>query len=199
VSGADDRGGPLSGAALALEAELARIEGTIREAARGPLTSRRALEQAAARLGELSGVEQRVAPLVEGVALAIAGMVDRQRAAARTVAERAAAIAERRAALAALLAEHEELGRAAAALNASARQATSRFSRDEGRAEVLDLAAVTEALARLAQGAGALVARAREAGFVDVEGEARAMEQQLLAARNALRSAADRSGRDAVT
>jgi hypothetical protein len=58
---------------------------------------------------------------------------------------------------------------------------------------------VAEALGRLALGAGALVARAREAGFVDVEREAHAMEQQLVAARNALRRAAEQSGRDAVT
>lgn len=191
--------GAVSAAALALEQELARIEGAIREASRAPLTSRRALEQAASRLGELAGVEKRVGPLVEELARAMSAMVDRQRAASQAVAARAEEIAARRQALAVLLARHEDIGREAAALNACARDASSRLARDDGHAQVFDLSALAERLGHLALGARALGATARELGFRDVERDAQAMEQQLFAARNALVLAAERNGRGAAT
>jgi chromosome segregation ATPase len=182
----------LASAAAALEAELTALEGLAREAARPPLTSRKALEQSAARLGELATAEERLAPLAHALTAAFGRIAERQRALGASVTARASEITTRRAALATLLERYEGLGRGAADLNVLAREAQTRLADDAAAPSVLDLAAISERVTALVDGAHDLAEAARESQFADLASDAHALEQQLLAMRNRLKLASER-------
>lgn len=175
--------GTLAAAALALEEEIGRLEAVVREAARPALTSGRAVEQCAARLGEIAGADERLQPFLDGLTAALGALADRQRALGAAVGARAAEIVERRAALATLLERHEALRRGAAEANGVAGQLAESLGRSGA---FVDLVPLAERVGALLEDARALSAAAIERGFVDVERDAHALAQMLLAMKNKL-------------
>lgn len=167
--------GALVKAAQAIEDELARVESAARAVNASPLDSEKKLRQAAARLAELQGADERLRAPLEALSAAMAGLVDRQRAVGESLAEKAAEIVEKRRVLDVLVEKYRELGVAAAQLNASVRDATD-----------VDVGRVAGTLEALAGAAEALSQAALQQGFPELGNEVHGLRQQLLSMRNRL-------------
>jgi hypothetical protein len=183
--------GDLVCAASALDAELRRFEALAREAEREPLRSRKSLDRAADRLGEVIEAEERLKPLLQALLAAMADVSERHRAQGDAVQAHAHALKERRELFAALVERYAEVGREASAVNAFALDVT-RGAREAGAAEIEPAAveAVRERLAALAVRAESLWREATELEFEDLAREAESLRHQILAAVNKLSLAA---------
>lgn len=167
--------GALVKAAEAIEEELRKVEAAARAVQAAPLDSEKRLRQAAARLAELQGADERLRVPLQALSEAMAALVERQRAVGEALAERAAEIVEKRRVLDVLLGQYRELGAAAAKLDASVRDATD-----------VDMGQVAGTLEALAGAAGALSRAAREQGFPALADEVHGLGQQLQSMRHRL-------------
>jgi hypothetical protein len=184
-------------AAEALEAELKRYEGLAEALARTGLSSQKALERAAATLKEVADCDDRLGVRARELIEAITAAREKQQAQAHAVHARALELSERVEIWKELMQTYEGLSQQAAGVNSLiqtslAPAVQSRKASPEGGTPELGEAAIAgleEAHARLgqlAESAEALAKGAEEKGFPDVQREADAVRQQLLAARNKL-------------
>lgn len=176
-------------AAAALEAELKHFEDIAASVARAPLTSQKAIENAARLTRDASDAQARFASHLHALVALVGTAGERQRAAAAAINDRVAAIDARTVDHAALEARLGALGDEARGINGLVQEIASHGggvpSSPERLAELI--ARLEEVVARM-DGA---VSRAQEVhreatatDFVDVARQADALRQQLLAARN---------------
>lgn len=176
-------------AAAALEAELKHFEELAAALARAPLTSQKAIEQAARLTRDASAAQGRFAEQLHGLVALVGAAGERQGVAAAAINERVAAIDARTAEHAALEARLGELGEEARGINALVLEATSNGG---GVPSTPDrLASLIERLEEIVARMDGAVERAHgvsrdatAADFVDVARQSDALRQQLLAARN---------------
>lgn len=182
------REGTFAAAAAALEAELRRFEDAAAAVAHARLDAHDAIQRAAQRTRDAADAQARFAERLQALVTLVGEANERQRAAAATVNARVAAIDARSAEHEALAGRFHALGEEARGVHALVQEVTASGGPPTTPERLAALIASLEAIVGRMDGA---VARAQEvaqdaraAGFADVERQADALRQQLLAARN---------------
>jgi hypothetical protein len=187
-------------AALALEEELRRMSVVAREAQRLPLDSQKNLERTQEKLAELGTVDERLQPLVGGLMGAVKDLVEEQQTQAAALTVRAEELRRRRGVFQQLMARYGGLGVASQELNALVQAFAAGSRREGGSAPAVEppsLEVVQRTMTQLIERAGEVARAAQQEEFEDIAGQADALRQQLLSARNKLNLLAarhDRSG-----
>ncbi len=174
-------------AAQAFDDELASYTSLSEAFQRAPLASSKNLERVNDLLGQIAASEQRLAACGQRLAEAVNGARELQEGQAKLTLARIPEVKTRMDHLRGLLAQFEELGREAGAINHSA-VGLGKGSADEAGqiSAARDLAAQMHALSvRASELAGA----AKQAEFDELAGRAHALHQQLLSAHHKLKLA----------
>jgi hypothetical protein len=179
---------PLLEAAQAFDDELTSYTNLSEAFQRAPLSSSKHLERVNELLGQIAASEQRLAACGQRLAEAVSGAREHQEGHAKLTLERIPEVKTRMEHLRALLAQFEDLGKQAGALNQTA------VSLGKGGAEsggeqiggVRDLAAQMQSLSVRAS---ELAAAAKQADFEELGARAHALHQQLLSAHHKLKLA----------
>jgi hypothetical protein len=164
-------------AAEALEDELGRMEVLSRAVRRIRLDTEDNITRAAERLSEALALPERMAPRLQALSAAMAGMQARQQAALEPLAQFAVLIQRRKQRLSEHMQAFAELGRAAGALNAAL---------TGGKRDVPALADADAPLTEIAGRARALTDAARADDFPELAREADALAQRMVALRKRL-------------
>jgi hypothetical protein len=195
---ATKREGPLTQAAMAFEAELARYEGLASDVARGSISSEKALMRAKKQLGESAECQLRLAEHLKGVMVALDGDRIKQETCMKQVLSAAERVKARADEFVALMERFSALGHRAGEVNEPVARIAARKSEGAPATEVL--AALRDVLARtesIVTDAETLARDAANTDWSDVSRAAEGLKQQVQAARNrvllAERSVAERA------
>lgn len=174
---------PLTAAASALDAELARFEQTVRDLAATTITTEKGLQRARRRLEECGGHEETLSAALQGFAAAMQTTQARQHKCMEGTLEAAKRIEERFTSRAALLERMRDLGDRAKTIN---EPVASAMGSDPSAPDALltTLKAVSDLTADIISEADALQKAAKDSEWHDIERDTDALKQQLQAARN---------------
>ena len=184
----DGAGVGLSAAADALEAEMRNFDRLTALAVRIELDSHKNLDAAADAVQQAAESHTRFGTQLGALIEAVAVARDRQQASATALNERAVQINQRRAGFEMLRERFGALGEEVRAINALAIDAAA--AKSGGNATPEDVATTLDAaivrMEAIVESARALGSDAREQGMVDLDRQADALRQKILAARNKL-------------
>jgi hypothetical protein len=174
-------------AAQAFDEELATYTSLSEAFQRAPLSSSKHLEKVNDLLGQIAASEQRLAACGQGLASAVAGARELQESQAQRTLGRIPEVKARMDLLRALLAQFEELGQQAGALN----QTTVNLGKGgaQGEAPITGVRELAAEMQALSVRASELAAAAKQADFDELAGRAHALHQQLLSAHHKLKLA----------
>lgn len=177
---------PLTEAAAALEAELARFEELAAQACKVPLDSEKNFGRAAKAMQETADCQERTASLVRALVEAINRARDHQQKTAEAVLARAEELKARTEILEKLLDRFRQLGVDARDIQQLVAAANARGTERDIDGAIATLEQARAKIDEVAGQATSLATDARGHGIVDVEREADSLRQQLLSARNKL-------------
>jgi hypothetical protein len=182
---ATKREGPLTLAAMAFEAELARYEELCAETARAPLTSEKALARAKKQLEESADSQVRLSEHLKAVVVAMEGVREKQEACAQQVITAAHRVQARAEEHLALIERFSALGLRARDVNEPVATVVARKAQGAPKRELLaglrEVLAQTEAIVADAEG---LARDAASREWTDIARAAESLKQQVQSARN---------------
>jgi hypothetical protein len=180
-------GSALLEAAQAFDDELASYTSLSEAFQRAPLASSKHLERVNDLLGQIAGSEQRLAACGQRLAEAVGAARELQEGQAKLTLERIPEVKARMDLLRALLAQFEELGQQAGALNQSV--VGMGKGGEQGGTPITGVRELAAQMHALALRASELAGAAKQADFDELGARAHALHQQLLSAHHKLKLA----------
>jgi hypothetical protein len=180
-------GSALLEAAQAFDDELASYTSLSEAFQRAPLASSKHLERINDLLGQIAASEQRLAACGQRLAEAVGGARELQEGQAKLTLERIPEVKARMDLLRGLLAQFEELGQQAGALNQTA--AGLGKGGEQGEAPITGVRELAAHMHTLSMRASELAGAAKQADFEELAARAHALYQQLLSAHHKLKLA----------
>ena len=174
-------------AAQAFDDELASYTSLSEAFQRAPLASSKHLERVNDLLGQIAASEQRLAACGQRLAEAVGGAREVQETQARRTLERIPEVKARMDHLRALLAQFEELGQQAGAINQAA--VSLGKGTEQGGTPITGVRELAAEMQALSVRASELAVAAKQAEFEELAGRAHALHQQLLSAHHKLKLA----------
>jgi hypothetical protein len=174
-------------AAQAFDEELGSYTGLSEAFQRAPLASSKNLERVNELLSQIAASEQRLAACGQRLAEAVGGARALQESQAQLTLARIPEVKARMEHLRGLLAQFEELGKQAGALNQ--RAVGLGKGSEQGAAPISGVRELAAEMQALSVRASELAGAAKQADFDELAGRAHALHQQLLSAHHKLKLA----------
>ncbi len=189
ISGKRKPASPLLEAAQAFDDELTSYTNLSEAFQRAPLSSSKHLERVNELLGQIAASEQRLAACGQRLAEAVGGARERQEGHAKLTLERIPEVKTRMEQMRALLAQFEDLGKQAGALNQTAVSLGKGGGAESGGEQISAVRDMAAQMQTLSVRASELAAAATQADFEELGARAHALHQQLLSAHHKLKLA----------
>jgi VIT1/CCC1 family predicted Fe2+/Mn2+ transporter len=187
---AESGASPLTAAAAALEAEIARFDDLAATIRRMPLNSRKNLERAARTLQEASGYDETIGGRLRTLLEAVNTANERLRASAAIIGERSQAISDRNREYGEVIGRFVALGEEARQLNTIAQEIVAvgpgQVDGEQRERVGARCAELCDRMSRVADEAAGLARAADAKDMSDLAREADTLKQQIVAARNKL-------------